>query len=232
MRAWKSLSQPCCFVWGSRKLSSSASSLRSGSRPSTLWSRSSVNGRRRPQTRPDWLQYGNAYQPHTSRRPADSGRDRGCCCWVSLLRRQVLWLAILALAARLVVAKLSPAGSGLRAARDYVRRYDPNVRIRGMRRFTLTELVIVSVLLASAMSAATCIIPRGLTQAVAEWHENPTPEAAEAMRQANRWPLREHAILAALLTFPFGIVVGIFNLALPIRSPDRGWESSAEPESR
>ncbi|MBA3485108.1 MAG: hypothetical protein H0T51_25205 [Pirellulales bacterium] len=89
-----------------------------------------------------------------------------------------------------------------------------------MRRFTLAEIVLASVLVASALSAITCIIPSELMRAHAEWVEKPTPEAEAAwQREVERGAFREHVIMAAQLSAGFAIVLGVYNLFLPPRPP-------------
>jgi hypothetical protein len=86
-----------------------------------------------------------------------------------------------------------------------------------MRRFTLAEILV-----ASALSAITCIIPGDLIRAHAEWVEKRTPEAEAAwLREVDRGAFREHVIMAAQLSAGSAIVLGVCNLFLPVPPPDR-----------
>ncbi|WP_152099995.1 hypothetical protein [Lacipirellula parvula] len=95
-----------------------------------------------------------------------------------------------------------------------------------MKRFTVAEIVVASALVASAISAMTCIMPSSVIHAHAEWTENPTPETEAAYRQeASRWHLREHAAMAAQLSVGFIVVGGLVNFLLPPRpkpAPESG----------
>ena len=82
----------------------------------------------------------------------------------------------------------------------------------GMRRLTLVEILVASVLMASAISGATCIIPRSASQAYSEWASEPTPENEQAWRrETSRWPVREHVEMAAKLSLAFIIALGCVN---------------------
>jgi len=84
------------------------------------------------------------------------------------------------------------------------------------------------VLVASAISTITCIIPAELSRANAEWVETRTPEAkATWQREVDRGVFREHVVMAAQLAVAFAIALGICNLFLPPRPPARGTPAGA-----
>ena len=79
--------------------------------------------------------------------------------------------------------------------------------------------MVAALLIAVVLSASTCIMPGSLSRAYADWVETPTPQTyAVWQREAARWPIFEHAVLAGVIFVPAALILCVVNLLIQPRS--------------